>query len=166
MSMAIYLCWIGFKSLFSAFKKTDKAKIQEPPVIGRKTLLKSFLQGFLTNALNPKVLIFYMAAFPQFIPMGENAAAYGFLLITIHSVMNMLWFPDMVILFLKYGAASEKPARTEISEPPKVHSQITALTLCSQHQPSTLRKPPIRMSNLASDPTNGLKQPASLLLPL
>lgn len=97
---AIYLCWIGVKSLLGAFKQVDTMPDAKPPV-SQKTLFKSFLEGFLTNALNPKVSMFYLAAFPQFIPIGENAVAYGFFLVTIHSVMNMFWFSGMVIMLSK-----------------------------------------------------------------
>lgn len=97
---AIYLCWIGIKSLLAAFKQVDTIPAAKP-LVSQSTLFKSFLEGFLTNALNPKVSMFYLAAFPQFIPIGENAIAYGFLLVTIHSVMNMLWFSAMVIMLSK-----------------------------------------------------------------
>ena len=97
---AIYLCFIGVKSLFGAFKKVEP-KTDKKPIASQRTLFNYFLEGFLTNALNPKVSMFYLAAFPQFISIGENAIAYGFLLVTIHSVMNMLWFSGMVMLLPK-----------------------------------------------------------------
>jgi threonine/homoserine/homoserine lactone efflux protein len=97
---AIYLCFIGVKSLFGAFKQVEP-KADKKPIVSQRTLFKYFLEGFLTNALNPKVSMFYLAAFPQFIPLGDNAIAYGFLLVTIHSVMNMLWFTGMVVMLSK-----------------------------------------------------------------
>lgn len=97
---AIYLCWIGVKSLLAAFKQAPTMHAAKASV-SQSTLFKSFLEGFLTNALNPKVSMFYLAAFPQFIPTGDNAIAYGFLLVTIHSVMNMLWFTGMVVMLSK-----------------------------------------------------------------
>jgi threonine/homoserine/homoserine lactone efflux protein len=105
---AIYLCWIGLKSLFGAVKEINTTTAEQP-IVSQKTLLKSFLEGFLTNALNPKVSMFYLAAFPQFIPTGDAAIAYGFLLVTIHSAMNMLWFSGMVILFSKLAGAAQHP---------------------------------------------------------
>ena len=95
---AIYLSWIGIKSLISAFRHVES--VQEHTSLNQnKALSKSFLEGFLTNALNPKVSMFYLAAFPQFIPAGDNAVFYAFLLVTIHSLMNVIWFSSMVILF-------------------------------------------------------------------
>ncbi|MBL4631314.1 MAG: LysE family translocator [Paraglaciecola sp.] len=95
---AIYLSWIGIKALMSAFSNTDANLTNEPSSTGQ-TLSKSFFEGFLTNALNPKVSMFYLAAFPQFIPANENAILYAFLLVSIHSVMNFVWFSSMVFFF-------------------------------------------------------------------
>lgn len=95
---ALYLSWIGIKSLIGAYNNIEVKKV-ESETINTKTLKKSFLEGFLTNMLNPKVSMFYLAAFPQFIPAGEYSILYAFLLVTIHVVMNVFWFSSMVILF-------------------------------------------------------------------
>jgi len=103
---AIYLIWIGLKALTGAFskEKVTQAKIDNN---SKKNLRKAYLEGFLTNALNPKVSMFYLAAFPQFIPAGENAILYGFLLVSIHSFMNMAWFASMVIIMSKLTVAAK-----------------------------------------------------------
>jgi len=95
---ALYLSWIGVKSLVSAYRNVDNVTITAD-FKNEQTLRKSFLEGFLTNALNPKVSMFYLAAFPQFIPAGDNSILHAFLLVTIHSVLSMFWFSSMVILF-------------------------------------------------------------------
>ena len=97
---AIYLIWIGLKSLRGVFSK-EEVIVEKVNNNSRKNLRKAYFEGFLTNALNPKVSMFYLAAFPQFIPIGENAILYGFLLVSIHSIMNMVWFVSMVVLFSK-----------------------------------------------------------------
>jgi len=93
---ALYLSWIGIKSLISAYKNENKKL--EIDTTNTKTLKKSFLEGFLTNVLNPKVSMFYLAAFPQFVPVGEYSFVYAFLLVVIHSVLNIFWFSSMVII--------------------------------------------------------------------
>jgi len=105
---AVYLAWIGIKSLISAFRQVDVARNAEATALNTKSQkpssksrLKPFCEGFLTNALNPKVSMFYLAAFPQFIPVGEHAFAYALLLVTLHSIMNMLWFSAMIMLFAR-----------------------------------------------------------------
>ena len=72
---ALYLAWIGVKSLISAYRNVDIVDVKTD-TINVKTLRKSFVEGFLTNALNPKVSMLYLAAFPQFIQVGEHAILY------------------------------------------------------------------------------------------
>ena len=104
---AAYLCWIGVKALWSAWRGYE-SETSIDPSRSKRTLYKAFLEGFLTNALNPKVSMFYLAAFPQFIPNAE-AAESAFLLVFIHSIINLLWFSAMVLMFsYLVGAAKNK----------------------------------------------------------
>jgi len=103
---AIYLIWIGLKALMGAFSN-EKKKAVKVNNNSKQNLRRAYWEGFLTNALNPKVSMFYLAAFPQFIPSGENAILYGFLLVSIHSIMNMAWFASMVILMSKLTVAAK-----------------------------------------------------------
>jgi len=104
---AAYLCWIGVKALWSAWCGFENTGSIEPKKT-RLSLTKAFVEGFLTNALNPKVSMFYLAAFPQFIPL-TGAADSAFLLVFIHSFINLVWFSAMVLLFSQLkGAASNR----------------------------------------------------------
>lgn len=95
---AAYLCYIGFKALWQAWKGVA-APAKVTPAKRRRTLARAVAEGFLTNALNPKVSMFYLAAFPQFIPMGSDAVKWGFVLVTIHALANIVWFSSLVLLF-------------------------------------------------------------------
>jgi threonine/homoserine/homoserine lactone efflux protein len=59
---AAYLCWIGIKALVGAWRGYASVTSVAP---SRKVrhLPRAFLEGFLTNALNPKVSMFYLAVF-------------------------------------------------------------------------------------------------------
>ncbi|MCL6415704.1 LysE family translocator [Aestuariirhabdus sp. Z084] len=106
---AAYLTWIGLKALLSATRPSPKPQTNAIPGRSKAKLSRSFLEGFLTNALNPKVSMFYLAAFPQFMPIGDNAISYAFLLVTVHSLINLLWFSSMVLLFSRLVSASKNP---------------------------------------------------------
>ncbi len=95
---AAYLCWIGIKALNTARKGLDVTE-KILPAKRKRTLVNAYVEGLLTNALNPKVSMFYLAAFPQFITLGETTAAASFLLVLVHSMINAVWFGAMVLLF-------------------------------------------------------------------
>ena len=94
---AAYLCWVGFKALREAWRGV-KTVAEVAPAKRRRTLLVAYGEGLLTNALNPKVSIFYLAAFPQFIPVGEGAITSAFMLVCVHASINIIWFSTMIIL--------------------------------------------------------------------
>ncbi|WP_105102317.1 LysE family translocator [Microbulbifer pacificus] len=98
---AVYLCWIGVKAIISAWKGASSAGTPSPAAPKNTTSIgAAFFEGFMTNALNPKVSMFYLAAFPQFVPYGENAAL-AYILVSAHATVNLLWFSAMVILLTR-----------------------------------------------------------------
>ncbi|MBL4695937.1 MAG: LysE family translocator [Rhizobiaceae bacterium] len=105
---AAYLCWIGIKALRNAW--SGISAVQDiVPAKKQRTLLRAFVEGFLTNALNPKVSMFYLAAFPQFISQSSGAqGAFGasFTLVFVHSMLNLVWFSAMVLLFSRLSGAT------------------------------------------------------------
>ncbi len=100
---AAYLCWIGIKSLMAAWQGVATAT-DVKPAKQRRTLLNAYIEGLLTNALNPKVSMFYLAAFPQFITFGETTPLMSFALVFIHSIINAIWFGAMVLVMSRVMA--------------------------------------------------------------
>lgn len=108
---AAYLCWIGVRALLSAWRRTPSAA-PIAPARHRRRLPMAYAEGFLTNALNPKVSMFYLAVFPQFIPHGANGAAElgtAYSLVLVHSLINMLWFGAIILLFHRLGKTVASP---------------------------------------------------------
>ena len=106
---AAYLCWIGVKALLEA-RRGISAVQKIKPAKRQRTLLKAFIEGFLTNALNPKVSMFYLAAFPQFITQTQGALGGSFILVFVHSMLNLVWFSAMVLLFSRLTSAARNSA--------------------------------------------------------
>jgi len=91
---ALYLAWLGAGMIWSAVKG-KQADAQQKPV----DLRQPFAQGFFTNALNPKVALFYLAALPQF-ASGPNAPLIGVMLLGIHALFGIAW-----LSFVAFAAA-------------------------------------------------------------
>lgn len=104
---AAYLCWIGVKALYGSYKGVTYAK-SITAARRKRTLLYAYLEGLVTNILNPKVAMFYLAAFPQFISSGENALTPAYMLIILHSLLNIIWFAAMVLLLSRLSSLSRQ----------------------------------------------------------
>ncbi|MCJ0766088.1 LysE family translocator [Variovorax terrae] len=89
---AAYLVWVGVRMLLSRQSPDaiDFVASNDPPArtLGLKTI---FFQGFWTNALNPKVALFFLAFLPQFIAPGAEHKALSFLLLGLLFNFNGLW---------------------------------------------------------------------------
>lgn len=103
---AAYLIWIGIKAIRSAINQKAITNIGLPQESQKKISIRNaFFEGFVTNALNPKVSMFYLAAFPQFITLESNAfSAYA--LVSAHSLVNLIWFSIMVLALSRVKSAA------------------------------------------------------------
>lgn len=99
---AAYLIWLGIKALRAAWRGTV-APAGPAPAQRRTTLRRSFAEGFLTNALNPKVSMFYLAAFPQVIAASHAGIGSVYLLVVLHALINVIWFCWIVLMFDRLG---------------------------------------------------------------
>jgi RhtB (resistance to homoserine/threonine) family protein len=85
---AAYLLYVGIGMLRGEKSGTQKSVAQVSSLPYRKI----FVQGFLTNVLNPKVAVFFLAFVPQFIaPDAPNKALSFIVLGCIFNFNGMLW---------------------------------------------------------------------------
>ncbi len=79
---ACYLVYVGLAMVLSKGHGAGHGPAAERSGdrLGASTR-KVFMQGFLTNALNPKVALFFLAFLPQFIDPAATGKAYAFLLL-------------------------------------------------------------------------------------
>lgn len=83
---AAYLIYVGTSLMFQQPAQT--ASSERVPTRTRKV----FLQGFLTNVLNPKVALFFLAFVPQFIDTVAAHKALAFLFLgAVFNVNSTLW---------------------------------------------------------------------------
>ena len=87
---AAYLVWMGIKLLLARGGASSivPADVKAGPVA--VNLGRVYRQGFLTNVLNPKVALFFLAFVPQFIAPGTDDKVTAFLLLGLLFNVNSL----------------------------------------------------------------------------
>ena len=105
---SFYLLYLGVTSLWQAFFPKHSATKTTKRENTKKVICKNkrpFLEGFLTNLLNPKASMFYLAVFPQFINLEGNPILESFILVVIHSIVVVIWFSFIIIALGKITRA-------------------------------------------------------------
>jgi threonine/homoserine/homoserine lactone efflux protein len=120
---AAYLCWLGFRALRSTRRRPPVGQdprpvrvVQRQPAAGppdhrprdgadpdpaghtRVRPWRALRIGLTTNALNPKVGVFYVSVLPQFLPRGVNPFLGSLLLAGVHVVEGVIWLSLLVAL--------------------------------------------------------------------
>lgn len=97
---AAYLITLGVILIARTFR--GRAVEHEDRTVVDPSGLRSFMTGFVTNLLNPKIGVFYIATIPQFIPADASALGTGLTLAALHAVMSVLWL-GFVVLTASYA---------------------------------------------------------------
>jgi threonine/homoserine/homoserine lactone efflux protein len=98
-----YLLYLGVKMLRSARQPSEP----EPEARGGRP----FAQGFVSNALNPKVALFFLTFVPQFLPDSGPTLPVALALSAIFATIYLAWFTGMIALV---GLASDALRRPRV----------------------------------------------------
>jgi RhtB (resistance to homoserine/threonine) family protein len=113
-----YLIFLGIQSIwrmfqkgegFSQFNQRDK---RPEPNLGKKSLI----EGFMSNILNPKVAVFYLAFLPQFINAGDPVFQKSILLASIHAIEGIIWLCFVSLFLDRIKAFFIKPKTRKVLE--------------------------------------------------
>ena len=86
---AAYLAWVGIK-LLRAPASAGAVAGYNPQRSDPADLARLFRRGFLTNVLNPKVALFFLAFVPQFIAPDAEQPLLAFLVLGALVIVNSL----------------------------------------------------------------------------
>ena len=90
---AAYLVWMGVRMLLA------KQSARQPTVTRGRGLGAAFRQGMLTNVLNPKVALFFLAFLPQFVSMQAAHPQWGLAVLGLSFIgVGLVW--SMVLAML------------------------------------------------------------------
>lgn len=78
---AAYLVWVGVRLLLRPLPADAANPVGEQGAAVLTELKSVFIRGFVTNVLNPKVALFFLAFVPQFIPAGAEDPALTFVVL-------------------------------------------------------------------------------------
>lgn len=89
---AAYLIWLGISSFRLAAKKAEAVTTPNLNVIvDQFQVTRSLREGFLSNVLNPKTILFYMAFLPQFIDPAGSPLQQSLFIAFIHFCIGMIY---------------------------------------------------------------------------
>jgi threonine/homoserine/homoserine lactone efflux protein len=98
---AAYLAFIGVRAILAAERRSS-APAAEPEALRTSSV---FWTGFLTNVLNPKVAVFFLAFLPQFVSAGSPHAPFGFAALgLIFIVIGLIWLVGVAFVAARSAA--------------------------------------------------------------
>ncbi|NRB22908.1 LysE family translocator [Shewanella sp.] len=114
-----YLIWLGISNIRAGIKLSTLKLAAEPKadLAGEKVaksvavntrlskdsraMGKDFMKGFLTNMLNPKIVMFYLSIFPQFISQ-QSVLADSMILGLTQAIVVSSWFLVVIMMAEKF----------------------------------------------------------------
>lgn len=112
---AAYLLYLAVVSLRAALRKPPSSSTNpapDPNDDARRAdqpIPRAFRQGFLTNVTNPKVLLFFVAFFPQFLGSATLVPLQLLVLSTVFIVLAIVWELVVVFAAARIGAVMTSP---------------------------------------------------------
>jgi len=95
---AAYLAYLGIQALRGSFRPDDTHAAP------KRRGATPYLQGLLTNVLNPKVAVFYLTFLPQFMSPGDNVLLRSLAFALAHSVMGIVWLSAYAYVLSRISA--------------------------------------------------------------
>jgi threonine/homoserine/homoserine lactone efflux protein len=101
---AAYLIFLGLQALRAAiFQRPQQADGRIVAPRARLRRMIAYRQGLLSNLSNPKIVVFFLSLFPQFVTRGQAAFASLLLLGLIFCSITLAWLTLYAIVVARIG---------------------------------------------------------------
>src|SRR2546421_977568 len=99
-----YLIFLGLQALYGAILRRDHATGAIGPARGlRLRRAVAYRQGLISNLSNPKIVVFFLSLFPQFVDRGQASFARLLLLGLIFCTITLIWLTLYAVAVARIG---------------------------------------------------------------
>ena len=109
-----YLVWLGIISWRKVIKQESFEIVNGETTIHTFLVQRSLREGFLSNILNPKTAIFYMAFLPQFINPAQSALVQSLFLAGLHFIIAMIWQCLLALMVKQLKVWLQRPRVSQV----------------------------------------------------
>lgn len=95
---ACYLVFLGAQSLWRARRNPAQPRTTVSPADERVSMRQTYIQGFLTNVLNPKTALFFLSLLPQAVDHAQPALPQTLMLGVLTTGFGLAWWMSVVKL--------------------------------------------------------------------
>jgi threonine/homoserine/homoserine lactone efflux protein len=114
---ALYLLYLSLRSAYAGFTllrehrgaQDESIDIEAVAAEEKNSKLGPYVVGLLTNITNPKVLVFFLAFFPQFLGQSESPALQLMFLCGIFIAVSAVW-----LVFIVFAAHAMRTVMTTV----------------------------------------------------
>jgi threonine/homoserine/homoserine lactone efflux protein len=92
---AIVLVIMGARSLLGSGHRATRAETPEPAQVSDRRALRD---GLVTSLANPKLAVFFVALFPQFVPPGTSVLPAALAMVCVIIAFDLIWYSVLAAL--------------------------------------------------------------------
>lgn len=109
---AVYLVFLGVRNIVRARMSARSSGDDDSAVDEPRSNMAAFRSGLITDLLNPKMGVLYLALLPQFIPAGADVLRWSFVLMSVEQVTAIASLAGYAVLAHAVGKLIKRPSVT------------------------------------------------------
>jgi threonine/homoserine/homoserine lactone efflux protein len=115
----LFMGYIGIKDLKSGFAMKNAGAGQQKKEVSAESNGELFRKGFIVNATNPKIGLYYATVLPNFLTSNENQEFFILGMGLAHNILGFCWFMTFAYFLVRglklFGTASARSNITIIT---------------------------------------------------